>query len=262
MKRSIVLLFFVFSLFPSTQAQIPGTLSYQGILMQSDGITPISDGAHSIVFGFYTVSSGGSALFSRTVLVTTAKGLYSCIIGGSTGLNAPFNTTEMVQVGSQQIFVGIAVDGGGELAPRAQLTPAAYAFQAQSAYNMSSGTVGGSVEINTSGDISTTGFTTHGEASVGVKTCLITGTTDNSQGGYKDFILCAGITLAKVVSISIVITNANGNLVPPSLEYAGTQSSFYWYVIAPNQLRIRNGDSPTGADVLSKSFKAYVIYIE
>ncbi len=120
---------------------VPGTLSYQGILMQSDFITPITDGAHSIVFNFYTVSSGGSALFSRTVSVTTAKGLYTCIIGGSTSPNAPFNSTEMNQIGSQQIFIGITVDAGGELSPRAQLTPGGYAFQAQSAYAISDNAV-------------------------------------------------------------------------------------------------------------------------
>lgn len=109
--------------------------------MQSDGITPITDGAHSIVFNIYTASSGGSALFSRTISVTTAKGLYTCIIGGGTGANAALNTTEMNQLGSQQTYIGIAVDGGGELLPRAQLTPSAYAFQAQSAYTISDNAV-------------------------------------------------------------------------------------------------------------------------
>ncbi|MBP9926015.1 MAG: hypothetical protein KBF45_08465 [Cyclobacteriaceae bacterium] len=243
-------------------AQVPGTLSYQGILMQNDGITPLTDGTHSIVFSFYNVGSGGSSLFTRTISVTTSRGLYTCIIGGGTAPNAPFNSTEMNQIGSQQIYIGIKVDAGIELLPRAQLTTSAYTYQAQSAYSMTNGFVGGSTEINTSGNISTTGFTKHGEESVAVKTCLITGTTSGSQGSYKDFTLCGGITLSKILSISVVVTNANANLVPPSLEFTSTQSSFYWYVIDPNILRIRNGESPTSADVLNKAFKAYVTYIE
>jgi hypothetical protein len=122
-------------------SQVPGTLSYQGILLQSDGITPLTDGAHSIVFSFYTVSSGGSALFTRTISVTTSRGLYTCIIGGGVAPNAPFNATEMNQVGSQQVYFGIKVDAGTELLPRAQLTTAAYTYQAQSAYSISDNAV-------------------------------------------------------------------------------------------------------------------------
>lgn len=123
-------------------AQVPGTLSYQGILLQNDGITPISDGSHSIVFSFYTTSSGGSALFTRTVAVNTTKGLYTCIIGGGTGANAPFGSTEMNQLGSQQVYVGIALDGGGELSPRAQLTTTPYSLRAQSVVQTANATGG------------------------------------------------------------------------------------------------------------------------
>ena len=139
--KTRLLPFLLFLIASSSIAQVPGTLSYQGILMQNDGITPIADGAHSIVYNFYTVSTAGLALFSRTIAVTTAKGLYTSIIGGDIAPNAPFTTTEMGQLGSQQIFIGITVDGGSELAPRAQLTTAAYAYQAQSAYTISDGAV-------------------------------------------------------------------------------------------------------------------------
>ena len=53
---------------------VPGTLSYQGILMQSDGITPLTDGAHSIEFNFYTSATAGTLLQTRTISVTTIKG--------------------------------------------------------------------------------------------------------------------------------------------------------------------------------------------
>jgi len=140
--KQVLMIFVVLAFCYPTMAQnVPGTLSYQGILMQNDGITPIVDGAHSIVFNFYTVSSGGSVLFSRTISVTTARGLYTCIIGGGSAPNAPFNSTEMNQIGSQQVFIGITVDGGSELAPRAQLTTSPYTFQAQTAYSISASTV-------------------------------------------------------------------------------------------------------------------------
>ena len=127
-------------------AQVPGTLSYQGILMQSDGITPLTDGAHSIVFSFYNVGSGGSALFTRTISVTTSRGLYTCIIGGGTGANAQFNATQMNQIGSQQVFIGMTVDGGSELSPRAQLTTNPYSLRAESITNTANPT-GGNVSF-------------------------------------------------------------------------------------------------------------------
>lgn len=139
--RVLLLLAILFAGSLNMFSQVPGTLSYQGILMQSDGITPLADGAHSIVFSFYTVNTGGSALFTRTISVTTSRGLYTCIIGGGIAPNAPFNLTEMNQIGSQQVYIGIKVDAGSELLPRAQLTTAAYAYQAQSAYTISDNVV-------------------------------------------------------------------------------------------------------------------------
>ncbi|MBP9926016.1 MAG: hypothetical protein KBF45_08470 [Cyclobacteriaceae bacterium] len=132
MKNCFFAMFFVVVNLVSF-AQVPGTLSYQGILMQNDGITPLADGAHSIVFDFYTASTGGTLVTSRTVPVMTTKGLFTCILGdgGSGGAALP------ASLGTQQIFIEIKVDGGAPLAPRAQLTPSLYAFQAQSTYTIS-----------------------------------------------------------------------------------------------------------------------------
>lgn len=131
------------------QAQVPGTLSYQGILLTTDGITPLSDGQHNIEFRFYNAASVYQ--FSKGVRVETAKGLFTCLIG--TGLNSfsGFNNSPLnaSQIGGEQFTIGIKVDVDDdgnlseetELSPRAQLTPAAYAFQAQSAYTISDNAV-------------------------------------------------------------------------------------------------------------------------
>ena len=140
--RALLLTAFLFGGSLNLFSQVPGTLSYQGILMQSDGITPLTDGAHSIVFSFYTVSTGGSALFTRTISVTTSRGLYTCIIGGGVAPNAPFNSTEMNQIGSQQNYIGIKVDAGTELLPRVQLTTSPYSLRAQSITNTANPTGG------------------------------------------------------------------------------------------------------------------------
>lgn len=124
MKKLLLVLLLCISFCAS--AQISNTLSYQGVLMQSDGVTPITDGNHSVIFNFYTQASGGSPTFSRTVTVSSTKGLFTCIIGGGTGANAPLPAG----IGNQQWYIGIRVDEGTELTPRTQLTPSPYAYAA------------------------------------------------------------------------------------------------------------------------------------
>jgi hypothetical protein len=122
MKNLLAVILSLF--FLEALGQVPSTLSYQGILMQQDGITPLADGQHSIIFSFYTQASGGTALFTRTVNVTTVKGLFTCIIGDGSANNAALPST----VGASQIYIGLRVDGGTELSPRTRLTAAPYAF--------------------------------------------------------------------------------------------------------------------------------------
>lgn len=117
-------------------AQVPGTLSYQGVLLSSDGITPLT-GSQNLEFRFFDAVSDGNelAVAARTLTITPEKGLFTCVIGGGSGGNAPLNSTEIEALSAQTSYIQIKV-GSTILSPRAQLTPAAYAFQAQSAYTI------------------------------------------------------------------------------------------------------------------------------
>ncbi len=129
MKKLLTILF-VFAMYYAGAQGVPGTLSYQGILMQNDGITPIADGSHVIDFRFY--NTGGTQLNLRKVTVQTKKGLFTCVIGtDAAGDNRVFDPTEMNILSSQQVNMGIAVDGGAEMTPRTQLTPSMYAYRAK-----------------------------------------------------------------------------------------------------------------------------------
>lgn len=121
--KNLILLFL---LFVSLQVagQAPATLSYQGILMQEDGVTPLADGEHSIQFAFYTAATDGTALFTRTLAVTTIKGLFTCIIGDGSADNAALPSS----LGTQELYIGLSVDGSAELTPRTRLTSAPYSF--------------------------------------------------------------------------------------------------------------------------------------
>ncbi len=125
MKKSTL----VIALFISTihlLAQVPATLSYQGLLTDANG-APVTNGTHSVTFNFYTSSTGGTAAFSRGPLsVTTFQGLFTVILGnGGTGNAA------LPNLGSTQYYVGLRFDTGtSDLTPLVPLTAVPYAFTA------------------------------------------------------------------------------------------------------------------------------------
>jgi len=77
----IVLLIFIGTL--SINAQIPRTLSYQGILTDSLG-NPKTDGSYNLVFRLYDIESGGTNIWSESKTLSTKRGLFSTILGDGT----------------------------------------------------------------------------------------------------------------------------------------------------------------------------------
>lgn len=131
MKAFILILPLLLAL--PAKAQVPQTLSYQGLLTKSDG-TPVDNGTYNITFNFYTVPIVGSVVQSRTVNgVVTYQGLFSTIIGNTQGgsSNTPLNNLNP-PLGSIQYYVGLQVNNGIELTPRVALTAVPYAFAASS----------------------------------------------------------------------------------------------------------------------------------
>ena len=104
----------------TVEAQIPRTLSYQGILTDSAG-NPKADGTYSMMFSLYTVSSGGTALWVESKTVNVSKGLFYTILGDLT----PFGNSIKFD---RQYWLGVQVGGQPELTPRIQLTGVPYSF--------------------------------------------------------------------------------------------------------------------------------------
>jgi hypothetical protein len=151
-------------------AQIPRTISYQGLLSDASG-NPLPDGNHSLKFTLYSQASGGTVLFTETQTLLTVKGLFHAVIGstspipGSVTFDAPY-------------FLGVAVDGGAELSPRTPFTAAPYSLHAAVADGMAPGATGVVTSINgLSGDVLLQGS--------GGTTIIKTGNTlnINSSGG-------------------------------------------------------------------------------
>lgn len=150
MKR-ILLSVLAAGLIAVAHAQVPGTLSYQGILVNSSG-SPVADGTHYVQFRFYddpVLSAGANLKYSSLGVgtgndVATYKGMFTFLIGsGSTG-NAAIPTN----IWNSQLWVEVTADGAA-LAPRIQLSSNAYAFKAQAANTMDAAGLTGTANLPT-----------------------------------------------------------------------------------------------------------------
>lgn len=99
-------------------AQIPRTISYQGVLTNEAG-DPLPDGNISITFKLYDVAENGEALWEETQDTELSSGLLNVTLGAGAELNLPFD---------KPYWLGIAIGEEDELSPRTALTAAPYSL--------------------------------------------------------------------------------------------------------------------------------------
>jgi len=106
-------------------AQIPRTMTYQGIITNTSGVV-VTDGAYDLTFGLYEVAAGGAAIWTESHPDTQiTKGIFNVILGEgipATPLNLPFD---------KQYWLEIAVNGT-TLSPRVKLASSPYSLNANS----------------------------------------------------------------------------------------------------------------------------------
>lgn len=103
------------------KAQVPTTMSYQGVLTDNSGVV-VPDGNYNLTFRLYNTADGGSPLWEEGQLLPVSQGVFNAILGSVIPLALPFN---------EQYWLGISVSAGAELTPRIRLTAGAYSFIAQ-----------------------------------------------------------------------------------------------------------------------------------
>ncbi|UCE17338.1 MAG: hypothetical protein JSV84_10580 [Gemmatimonadota bacterium] len=103
-------------------AQIPQTMSYQGMLKDGAG-NPVADSTVTMTFKLYDVEEEGTALWQEIREVEITDGLYHVILGGENPLNLPFD---------KPYWLGITVATEEELTPRYALTSSPYSLNAVS----------------------------------------------------------------------------------------------------------------------------------
>jgi hypothetical protein len=123
MKRKLAIAAVLIAVFSAAvYGAIPRTLNFQGVLTDAGG-SAVPDGIYSIVFSLYDVAVGGTAEWTETQdNVTVTKGIFSVILGSNNPLDIAFD---------ERYYLGIAVEGEAELAPRVELTSSAYAFNSR-----------------------------------------------------------------------------------------------------------------------------------
>jgi trimeric autotransporter adhesin len=148
-------LFFVFALTQFITAQIPHTISYQGVLTVKGNLVP--DGNVSLTFRLYNASEGGDTLWQESQQVSISKGIFNVILGSNEPLNLPFD---------EQYWLGITIEGNEELTPRSVLTSSPYSLNSHSTIaepeqgqDLLIKNAGGEIthELNSNGDVKHTG---------------------------------------------------------------------------------------------------------
>ena len=125
---SLILMLGIFSIaFSSFNPEI----NYQGKLTDSAGVA-VADDDYNMEFKLYTVSSGGSAIWTETLTttnkITVTSGLFSVLLGNVTSIaSVDFN---------QDLYLGVNIGGSGtaswdgEMTPRKQIASVPSAFEA------------------------------------------------------------------------------------------------------------------------------------
>jgi hypothetical protein len=102
------------------QASVPRTMSYQGVLRDTDG-NIVADDSYSLEFNIYDAEDGETPLWTETQSVDVVDGLFDVTLGVVTPLSIGFDT---------QYWLGISIESEPELAERVALAAAPYAFRA------------------------------------------------------------------------------------------------------------------------------------
>ena len=189
------------------------TINFQGRLVRNDagnvGLN-VSNTSYSVIFSFYNLASGGTALWSETQTVTTTDGIFRVALGSVTPIPANFNFNW------DGLYLGIKVGADTEMTPRITMAAVPFAFNAQQVAGLtvqdsagSTGSTSATLKIGTSGgpgitpitvDLGTNNltFSTTGTTTLTLPTSgtLVTTTLGSDiAGNSKNITALAGITI-------------------------------------------------------------------
>jgi hypothetical protein len=109
--------------FLTVLAQIPKTISYQGMITDKDG-NPLN-GDQALTLRLYNVENNGEPLWEEVHEVAVSNGIFNIILGNETPLELPFDGP---------YWLSITIGTGMELQPRTPLTSSAYSLNTPNTY--------------------------------------------------------------------------------------------------------------------------------
>jgi hypothetical protein len=124
LQRSIIAALILVASATMAQAQMPRTISYQGVLADNLG-NFVPDGSYTLLVSLHDALTGGSKLFTETHQATVVRGVFNVIIGSVTSLPASIRF-------DRAYFLEVSVNGNS-LSPRTALTAVPYAMRASAA---------------------------------------------------------------------------------------------------------------------------------
>ena len=108
--QMVCFLIFALALAPGASGEIPEIISYQGVLTDSNG-APLN-GNYDITVNLYEHAVGATPLWGESHIgVAVRKGVFNVMLGKVNPFPANVDF-------SQPYWLGIAINGGTELAPR------------------------------------------------------------------------------------------------------------------------------------------------
>lgn len=185
---------------PSRVFAATGTLkqiNFQGKVVNKTVGTNIADGSYNFTFSIYSVSSGGSAIWTETKSLTVTNGIFQTMLGDTTTLpgSVDFNT--------DNIYLGINFNSDGEMSPRVRFGAVPQALNALKVAGLTVTDTTGTLTIPSGKTISfADAFTTSGAFPLTLTTSASTNVTLPTTGTLA--------TLAGVETLTNKIIGSTG----------------------------------------------------
>ncbi|MBN2172108.1 MAG: hypothetical protein JW819_12385 [Candidatus Krumholzibacteriota bacterium] len=138
----IVSLLISLVLLPCARADVPRTLSYQGLLRDDSGAI-VPDGDYTLTFRLYGAPVGSYPIWQETQTLTVNRGVFDALLGAETPLNPTF---------AAPYWLGIQIGEEPELTPYVPLSASPYALRAAVADSAAVSATGSDGDWTVTGD--------------------------------------------------------------------------------------------------------------